>query len=96
MELERAARLGRTNPRFAYVYAVALNDSGQQALAIHVLEQTQGRYPGNVEVLTFLVQLSHDAHDAEAARRWARTLADAAPNNPAVQQFVQAVEQAGR
>lgn len=96
VELERAARLGKANPRFAYVYAVALNDSGERKKALQILEETQVRVPGNVEVLTLLVQLHLDGHDADGARRWARTLAAAAPNTPGVQQFVQRVEQGQR
>ena len=95
VELEAAARLGRANPRFAYVYAVALNDSGNHARAREVLEATQARFPGNVEILTLLVQLALDAHDNDAARRWARKLGDAAPNTPGIEAFVQGVE-AGR
>jgi len=94
--LEKAARLGRTSPHFAYVYAVALNDGGRRSEAVRVLEETQGRFPGNVEILTLLVQLHLTAHDADGARRWARKLAAAAPNNPRIQDFVQRVERGDR
>jgi predicted CXXCH cytochrome family protein len=90
--LEKAARLGAANPRFAYVYAIALQDSGDHRGALKVLERTQAQFPGNLEVLMLLVQLHRDAGDVDGARRWARKLAAAAPNLPAVQQFVQSIE----
>jgi predicted CXXCH cytochrome family protein len=91
--LEKAARLGVANPHFAYVYAVALQDSGDHRRALSVLERTQELYPGNIEVLMFLVQLHRDRGDADGARRWARKLSAAAPNMPMVQQYVKSVEQ---
>ncbi|MGO9765172.1 MAG: tetratricopeptide repeat protein [Myxococcaceae bacterium] len=91
--LEKAARLGAANPRFAYVYAIALQDSGDHRSALSVLERTQARFPGNLDILTLLVQFNRNAGNADAARRWARKLAAAAPNLASVQQFVQSVEQ---
>ncbi len=93
--LEKAAQLGAANPRFAYVYAVALKDSGNRRRALTVLERTQARFPGNLEVLTLLVQLHRDAGDMDGARRWARKLGAAAPSATAIQQFVRSVEQGG-
>ena len=94
--LEKAARLGRAQPHFAYVYAVALKDSGDRRGALRVLEETQGRFPGHIEILTLLVQLHLEAHDADGARRWARKLSAAAPNTPGIQDFVQRVERGER
>ena len=96
VELEKAARLGAANPRFAYVYAIALNDSGNRKAALGVLERTQERYPGNVEILTLIVQLRLEARDPDGARRWARKLGAAAPSSAAIQQFVRQVEQGQR
>ncbi len=93
VQLEKAARLGVANPRFAYVYAIALQDSGDHRGALKVAERTQARYPGNMDILTLLVQLHRRAGDVEGARLWARKLAAAAPNLPAVQQYVREVEQ---
>jgi predicted CXXCH cytochrome family protein len=94
--LEKAARLGAANPRFAYVYAVALQDSGDHRGAMHVLEKTQANFPGDLEVLMLLVQLHRDAGDGDGARLWARKLAAAAPNVPAIQQFARSIEQGGK
>lgn len=90
--LEKAARLGTASPHFAYVYAIALQDSGDRRGAMRVLERTQAKFPGNLEVLTLLVQLHRDGGDADGARRWARKLGAAAPNIPAIQQFVRTIE----
>ena len=84
------------NPRFAYVYAVALQDSGDHRGAMHVLEKTQANFPGDLEVLMLLVQLHRDAGDGDGARLWARKLAAAAPNVPAIQQFARSIEQGGK
>jgi Tfp pilus assembly protein PilF len=93
--LEKAARLGAANPHFAYVYAVALQDSGDHRGAKSVLERTQAKFPGDLEVLMFLVQVNRDAGDSDGARRWARKLAAAAPNVAAIQQFARSIEQGG-
>jgi predicted CXXCH cytochrome family protein len=93
--LEKAARLGAANPDFAYVYAVALKDSGDQRGALRVLERTQARFPGNLQVLTLLVQLHRSAGDLNGARFWAQKLGAAAPHAAAVQQYVHSVLQPG-
>jgi len=93
--LGKAARLGSADPHFAYVYAVALQDSGNRRAARAVLERTEARFPGDLEVLTKLVQLCRDAGDKDGARQWARKLGAAAPNNAAVQQFVKSLERSG-
>jgi Tfp pilus assembly protein PilF len=94
--LEKAARLGVANPHFAYVYAVALQDSGDHRGAMKVLERTQAKFPGNLEVLTLLIQLHRDSGDLDGARRWARKLAAAAPNVAAIQQFARSIEQGSK
>jgi len=62
------------NPRYAYVYGVALHDTGQAAEARRVLERAALRHPGNVDILGALVAFSQEAGDAAAARRWTTAL----------------------
>ncbi len=62
------------NPRYAYVYGVALHDTGQAAEARRVLERAALRHPGSVDILGALVAFSQEAGDAAAARRWATAL----------------------
>jgi Tfp pilus assembly protein PilF len=96
VQLEKAARLGAANPRFAFVYAIALRDSGNRKAAMAVLEKTQARFPGNIEILTLLINFHVEANDPDGARLWARKLAAAAPNEPAIQDFAQRVERGQR
>ncbi|MBW2217377.1 MAG: tetratricopeptide repeat protein, partial [Deltaproteobacteria bacterium] len=49
--LEKAARLRPENPRFSYVYAVALNSTGQSEKAIAALKNAHEKYPYNREIL---------------------------------------------
>ncbi|MEE9126618.1 MAG: tetratricopeptide repeat protein, partial [Planctomycetota bacterium] len=53
--LERAADLRPQNPRFGYVFGVALHDTGQPDRAMLVLERTHRRNPGDASVLRALV-----------------------------------------
>lgn len=47
VELRAAAELDADNVRFAYVYAVALHDTGNRGQALAVLQQALKRAPGN-------------------------------------------------
>ncbi len=47
VELQRAYSLGPDNPRFAYVYAVALNSMGQQDEALRIAELARDRFPSD-------------------------------------------------
>jgi predicted CXXCH cytochrome family protein len=73
-ELAKAAELNPENPRYAYVYAVALGSLGQQPKALTVLEQAQQRFTGDRDILTALVQFSAQSGDRAAATRWAEKL----------------------
>ena len=52
--LGNAAELDPTNVRYAYVYAVALYESGQHDQAISVLEAALEKQPGNQEIISAL------------------------------------------
>ena len=62
------------NARYAFVYGVALHDTGQAAEGRRVLERAARRHPGNADILGALVAFSQEAGDAAAARRWAAAL----------------------
>ena len=53
--------------RYLYVYAVALNSTGQPGAAIEVLKKAHERFPSNVDVLSALVTFNRDAGNAFAA-----------------------------
>jgi len=75
-ELMQAAAQDPESPRYAYVYAIALDSVGQRSAALAVLERAQQRFTGNRDILTALVQFSAQAGDREAATRWAHKLRD--------------------
>ena len=75
-ELMQAAAQDPESPRYAYVYAIALDSVGQRSAALAVLERAQQRFTGNCDILTALVQFSAQAGDREAATRWAHKLRD--------------------
>ena len=79
-ELAKAAAERADSPRYAYVYAVALDSVGQRSKAITVLQQAQQRFSGDREILAALVQFSAQAGDRDAASRWAQKLRDLGPD----------------
>ena len=91
-ELADAARLGPENPRYGYVYAVALNDTGADVQAIQVLESVLARHPNDRDSLLALVSLQRSAGHPQAARVHARHLATLEPDNPDVQALLRSVE----
>jgi predicted CXXCH cytochrome family protein len=80
--LEQAARHDPANPRYAFVYAVALHDSGQSKRGIAAMERALIRFPRNPDILSALLGYARDAGDAKRAEEYARRLADLAPAPP--------------
>ena len=89
-ELGRAARLAPANPRYAYVYAVALQETGSPSDAIPVLEAALARNPTDPDLLFTLGAILLQSGDAPAARRHAETLVRVAPNYPNARELLQA------
>ena len=52
-ELEQAYRLEPESPRFAYVYAVALNQLGQVEQAIAVMDKAREDFPNDTDIQSF-------------------------------------------
>ena len=72
--LRQAAEGDANNARYAFVYGVALHDTGQAAEGRRVLEQAARRHPADADILGALVAFSAEAGDTAAARRWAAAL----------------------
>ena len=87
--LAEAARLDSDNPRYGYVYAVALNSTGQGPKAIQALETVLQRHPNDRDSLLALVAFQRDAGNLDAARNAARRLATLEPDNPEVRALLQ-------
>ncbi len=83
--LAEAARLDEDNPRYGYVYAVALNGTGQGPKAIQALETVLATRPNDRDTLLALVAFQRDAGNLDAARNHARHLAALEPDNPQIQ-----------
>jgi tetratricopeptide (TPR) repeat protein len=81
-----AARLDPASARFAYVYAVALNDAGHKGKALEVLEDDVARHPYDREALAALVNLYRGEGNAEKADGYAKRLADLEAGDAQVRQ----------
>jgi len=72
--LRRASERAPASTRFAYVYAVALHDTGAPESAIAVLEQTYRQRHAERDVLMALVGYLRERGDEPAAARYAAAL----------------------
>ncbi len=89
-ELGRAAELGTDNPRYAYVYAVALQETGRAGDAVPVLETALGRHPNDPDLLFTLAAILLQSGDFAGASRYAQTLVRVAPGYPNARELLQA------
>ena len=80
-ELHRAAELDLGQPRYAYVFAVALHSAGHIGEAMTELKENLARHPGDRDTLLALVSFSRDAGDVSAALEYAEQLARIAPQD---------------
>jgi tetratricopeptide (TPR) repeat protein len=79
--LERATRLAPDNPRYLYVYAVALNSFGRGPDALKVLERGAQRWPRQRDLQVALVTMYRDAGRRDAARGAATRLVGSFPED---------------
>src|SRR5271167_4245317 len=80
--LAKAAALQPSNVRYSYVYAVALESSGQVEQAIKILEQAHKRRPADRLVLTGLIAFERDKGDIALATSYAEELVQLVPDDP--------------
>jgi predicted CXXCH cytochrome family protein len=80
-EFRAATEIEPDRSRYAYVYAVALQSSGQIVPAINVLKANLERHPGDRETLLALVTFSRDSGNLHAALEYAERLSRLAPND---------------
>ncbi len=93
--LQRAVTLDPANPRYAYVYAVALNSTGKPAEAIRVVGQALKRQPYDHDLLTLRVLFLRDAGKRAAALEAAEQLGRFYPADPNVAQLRSELRAAG-
>lgn len=80
--LAKAANLMPDNARYSYVYAVALQSSGQLDRAIGILKEAHRRRPADRQVLVGLIDFEKDKGDLRSAIMHAQELARLVPDDP--------------
>ncbi len=87
-QLAAAARLDPSNARFAYIYALALDDAGQTGLAINVLEAEVERHPYDGESLAALAGFYGKTGNPRQGETYANRLIQLEPDNPQARQLL--------
>ena len=64
VELRRAYELEPANPRYAYVYAVALDSLGRAEETLKVLDQARRDFPEDAEIQSFWMMLTQEVVSA--------------------------------
>ena len=82
VELRGATIADPQNPRFAYVYGVALHSGGQVEAAIEFLEEALTEHPFDLAILTALLSFNRDEGDLLEAIRYAEMWVDLVPDDP--------------
>ena len=91
-ELRAAAELAPESGRFAYVYAMGLDDAGRTADALKVLDAARARHPYDRDVLAALAFLSVKAGRRDVALRHAQALRELDPENAEYARLAQQIE----
>ncbi|SHG36759.1 doubled CXXCH domain-containing protein [Kaistia soli DSM 19436] len=92
-ELERATRLQPDDAHYAYVYAVALQSTGQPEAAKAEIGMALARLPYDAELLGFALNNALEARDAALAAPLARTLSAVTPDDPDVARLARQLQQ---
>ena len=87
-ELKLAAETMPESARYAYVYAVALLDSGEPQQGLKVLEEAHRRHPTDRELLVGLVSINRSSGDLDTALEYAYKLQALVPQDPNVEKMV--------
>lgn len=95
-ELRVASELSPEEARYAYVYGVALESTGDVESSLRVLQEANERHPYNGDILVALVTTYRDRGAFRDALRYARRLAELNPADTSVQQLVTQLEVAVR
>ena len=80
--LAKAAALRRPNARYSYVYAVALQSSGQVNQAIGILQRAHQGRPADRQILNALIAFERDNGNILAAKVYAQELVQLVPDDP--------------
>jgi len=94
--LRTATQLAPESARFAYVYAVALNDAGQTRETLQVLAAALKRDPYDRDILSGLAYFTARAGNRELALGYVRQLRELDPENAQYAQMAKQIEGAAR
>lgn len=75
IELAIATRRAINNPRFVYVYAVALNSTGKAMDAIRALTSAHDQFPNDQDILQALISFNRELGNDELVRIYTSKLA---------------------
>jgi predicted CXXCH cytochrome family protein len=87
-QLTRASELAPNNMRYGYVNALALKEAGKLDEAYETLQQLDQRFPQQAELLSALLQISHQRKQWSAAMGYAQTLLQLRPDDRQLPQMV--------
>ncbi|HUO53651.1 MAG TPA: tetratricopeptide repeat protein, partial [Rhodoblastus sp.] len=90
-KLELATRLSPDDAHYAYVYAIALHDTGAPAKAVEILRGALARRPNDREILSALVSYEAQAGDYVAALGHVQTLEKLEPDDVRLRAFAAAL-----
>jgi len=80
IELRRAMELDRVNPRYSFVYAIALNSLGQPREATEFLYSIKDQFKNDFDIHWALATMLRDQEEFDAAREVANELVDRFPD----------------
>ena len=92
--LHTAAELAPEDPHFSYVYAIALNSTGEPQAAIRVLKTALQQHPYNRNILYVLTTLHAELQQIETALEYAEKLVTYFPEVQSFQQLQQQLHDA--
>ena len=90
--LRRASSLAFDVPDASYLYALALNDSGEAERAVEVIEQALKRHPHHRDMILALITIQRDRGARTEAIRAARRLAELFPGDPQAIDLLRSLE----
>jgi len=90
--LKEAFELPTGQPRYAYVYAIALDNQRQLKEAIAVLETANKRWPNQTDLLLTLVRYLEKNNEINKAYRYLSDLSRIAPGSPQVSQILERLQ----
>ena len=87
--------LAPDNPRYAYVYAIALDSAGKHDAALLVLGEAYRRHPYDREVLLGLASILRDRGRAKEATRYAEELVALMPESAEAKRLLEEIRSKG-